>query len=220
MKTVRHLTVGVLLVMAGVAVGVRYGARFRELIRLARGNECFRTERYERMVRNHVRMDAQIEDEAVYYLGDSHIYGYFVGGGVNYGIGSDTTDGLLARLPLYHSISNGTKFVIEIGCNDYMVTKNAQEVAARIVRIVDYLPRPSEKVVCSLLPSAKGENSRFNREVNACLKRSSQGGTFKYVDLYSALAGADGNLLSAYDSGDGTHLNADGYKVFKRMISQ
>lgn len=113
MKTVRHLTVGVLLVMAGVAVGVRYGARFRELIR-----------------------------------------------------------------------------------------------------------RPSEKVVCSLLPSAKGENSRFNREVNACLKRSSQGGTFKYVDLYSALAGADGNLLSAYDSGDGTHLNADGYKVFKRMISQ
>lgn len=82
MKTMRHLSVGVLLVMAGVAVGVRYGARFRELIRLARGNECFRTERYERMVRNHVRMDAQIEDEVVYYLGDSHIYGYFAGGGV------------------------------------------------------------------------------------------------------------------------------------------
>lgn len=149
MKTVRHLTVGVLLVMAGVAVGVRYGARFRELIR-----------------------------------------------------------------------------------------------------------RSSEEVVCSLLPSAKCENSRFNREVNACLKRSSHGGTFKYVelvmqlmqpttsdcvkkrqkhircgidcvncitsyvDLYAALSRADGNLLSAYDSGDGTHLNADGYKVFKRMISQ
>lgn len=113
MKAVRHLAVSVLLVMVGVAVGIRYGARFRELLR-----------------------------------------------------------------------------------------------------------QSSEKVVCSRRPSAKSGNSRFNREVNADLKRPSLEGTFKCVDLYAALSYADGNLLSAYDSGDGTHLNADGCNAFKRMVSQ
>lgn len=41
-----------------------------------------------------------------------------------------------------------------------------------------------------------------------------------YVDLYQQLVGADGNLASQYNAGDGVHLNDAGHQIVFNAVSQ
>ena len=183
-----------------------------------RGRSVYETVFYRRMVASHVRQDAQVAPHAVYLIGDSHIQGLCsLGLGVNYGIGSDTTDGVVARIGKYASLTNAAKVFLEIGCNDKVA--DGRQLAANILNAVAALPPVPDIYVCSLLPSS-GRHRTGNSvklDANARLREAAVG-RFIFIDLYSKLADENGALLPCYDSGDGVHLNAAGYAVFRNEL--
>ena len=69
------------------------------------------TEYYHRMVTSHLRMDPCVPEGSVVFIGDSLTQGLctaaVVDRSVNFGIGSDTTQGVLERIPRYECISGG-----------------------------------------------------------------------------------------------------------------
>lgn len=182
-----------------------------------RGKAVYETFFYRRMVASQLRQDAQIPNGSVFFLGDSHVQGLYTEGiGANFGIGSDTTAGLLARIPKYRSLRKASKIFVEIGCND--LDADAQASASRILRVINALPKCKSIYVCSLLPSA-GRFAKYNKtkiEVNRIVASTS--GRFIFLDVFTPLADAAGALDAQFDSGDGVHLNPDGYRVFQVEI--
>lgn len=183
-----------------------------------RGRSVYETVFYRRMVASHVRQDAQIAPRSIYLIGDSHIQGLCPQGlGINYGIGSDTTEGTIARIGRYASLTNAAKVFLEIGCNDKVA--DGRQLAVNILNVVAALPPSPDIYVCSLLPSAGRHRSDnpIKRDANAWLRDASDG-RFGFIDLYEKLADEDGDLLPCYDSGDGVHLNAAGYEVLRNEL--
>ena len=80
------------------------------------------TKHYTRMMMYHERMDSSIPTGSVIFIGDSITQGLATSAisqlSVNYGIGSDTTLGVIERLDTYHSINTAKAVVIAIGIND------------------------------------------------------------------------------------------------------
>ena len=184
------------------------------------GKAVYETSFYRRTVASHVRQDALVPDNSVYFLGDSHIQGlYTVGVGLNYGIGSDTTEGLIARIPKYVSLKRAAKIFIEIGCNDGEA--DGVKLADNILKVVDALPLVHDIYLISLLPSA-GRHSKWNSTKQTANKilMDDKSNRFVFIDIYQILADDNGNLKSCYDSGDGVHLNGDGYRVLLSEIGK
>lgn len=81
------------------------------------------TPHYHRMLEYHKRMDGNVLTGSVIFFGDSITQGLCVSAvashSVNYGIGSDTTFGVLERLKYYRSINRADVVVISIGVNDF-----------------------------------------------------------------------------------------------------
>jgi hypothetical protein len=88
------------------------------------------TEHFHRMLRYHSRMDGNVPKQSVIFIGDSITQGLAVTAvinpSVNYGIGSDTTVGVLNRLPVYKSIEKASTVVIAIGVNDMEYRSNEE----------------------------------------------------------------------------------------------
>jgi len=80
------------------------------------------TQHFHRMLHYHKRMDGNVPEGSVIFIGDSITQGLCVSAiaspAVNYGIGSDTTVGILQRLPYYNSIKRASAVVLAIGIND------------------------------------------------------------------------------------------------------
>jgi hypothetical protein len=75
------------------------------------------TPHFKRMLTYHKRMDGNIPSGAVIFIGDSITQGLAVSAvypkSVNYGIGSDTTIGVIKRLSDYKSLSRARAIVIQ-----------------------------------------------------------------------------------------------------------
>jgi len=93
--------------------------RFRGLFK--QPNEL--TPHYHQMVTFHSHMDGNVPDDSVIFIGDSLTQGLCVSAvacpSVNYGIGNDTTLGVLQRISQYESIQRAKVVVIAIGINDW-----------------------------------------------------------------------------------------------------
>ena len=184
------------------------------------GKAVYETSFYRRMVASHLRQDALVPSNSVYFLGDSHIQGLYTGGiGVNYGIGSDTTEGLIARIPKYVSMQKAAKAFIEIGCNDR--EDDGVKLAENILKVVDALPLANGIHLISLLPSA-GRHSRGNgaKQIANKILRDNKSNRFVFIDIYQILSDNNGDLKSCYDSGDGVHLNGEGYRILLSEIGK
>lgn len=183
------------------------------------------TEHFHRMLRYHLRMDGNVPDGAVVFIGDSLTQGLCTDAvacpSVNYGIGSDTTVGVLMRLPHYRSLLRASALVLEIGPNDMNRRDNGQ-IIENYRRILEAVP-PSVPVVCSaILPvnerltwlREEGVNARI-RGFNALLKAlCSENPRWVFVDPTSRLVDAEGNLSARLQVGDGVHLNSDGNRIW------
>lgn len=190
------------------------------------------TEHYHRMLRYHRRMDAQVPEGAVVFLGDSLTQGLCTDGvaqpSVNYGIGSDTTVGVLGRLAAYSdSLGRASAVVLAIGVNDLLFRGNP-EIVDNYRRILDALPA-GLPVVCSALmpinvrtyaPGTPVSNARItalNRSLReACEARSH----CIFVDPRGRLADDDGNLRASLEDGDGIHLNAAGNRIWAEVLRE
>jgi lysophospholipase L1-like esterase len=220
---------GLLAWAAGLALGVVLGigfalARPGLLRRVAKklgfpdGNQRWF---YEQTVVFHQRIDDCVPDQAVLFIGDSFIQGLCVTEvaalAINYGIGGDTTEGLLARLPHYQSLSRARAVVVSVGENDLRKGRKQTDIAQSYRQIVDRLPKKVSMFFCSLTPCTQATSGPLNdaaMSLNPIIRQicaSRPDGHF--VDLNETLCGADGFLLPQYAESDGSHLNGRGNRV-------
>jgi lysophospholipase L1-like esterase len=183
------------------------------------------TQHFERMVRYHERMDANVPDGAAIFIGDSITQGLCVSAvvtpSVNYGIGSDTTVGVLKRLPEYRSLERASVCVMAIGVNDLQRRGN-EKILKNYSSILQAIPQQLPLVISSVLPvderireNLAGTNTRI-KELNSGLQAlcEAQSPNCTFVDPGSKLIDPSGNLRKEYDDGDGVHLNGAGNSIW------
>ncbi len=188
------------------------------------------TQHYDDMLSYHLRMDENIPDGGVIFIGDSLIQSMYVAAiahpAVNYGIGNDTTVGVLARLPRYTSLQRASTIVIAIGINDLKWRSN-EAIIANYERITQLLPGSVPIVFSAILPvdekartTLVGRNTRkdtlnmYVRHLCARLQHC------VFVDAGLTLSDHSANLSAQFHVGDGIHLNTQGNALWASYLRQ
>lgn len=187
-------------------------------------------EHFRRMNTYHGRMDGSVPEGAVLFIGDSITQGLCVAAicehGVNYGIGSDTTAGVLDRLPLYSSIARAAAVVLAIGVND-LGRRDNEFILENMREILKYVTEDAPVVVSAILPLdenvasvGKDRNTRI-AQLNKSIE--SLCGEFPdsvFVDASPLLLDDAGNLAESHHVGDGVHPNTKGYEVWIKVLRE
>lgn len=177
---------------------------------------------YQHMLQFHDWMDGSVPPGSVMFLGDSLIQSLCVAAvapdGVNYGIGGDTTGGLLYRMGHYHSLSRCRAAVIQVGVNDLSSFSNT-DILRDYTHLLDAVSQPV--IVCGLLPvnerdheALTGYNIRIralNRDLEQLCQRQSNR---IFLDSGPHLADESGQLAASNHVGDGVHLSSTGYGIW------
>lgn len=189
------------------------------------------TQHFHRMLRYHARMDGNVPDGAVIFIGDSIMQGLCVSAvatpSVNYGIGSDTTVGVLKRLPVYKSIRRARAVVIAIGINDMRFRSN-EDILHNYSAITERIPRNVPVIFSAVLPideeardEWQGRRQARIQSLNADLQRLTQRSErLFFVDAGPLLVDAQGNLADEFHDGDGVHLNAQGNAIWIQQLQK
>ncbi len=151
----------------------------------------------------------------------------------NLGIGGETTEGLLKRMPTELSARNsadGNLVFISYGANDLATKEGIQVVNPgsfkyNIIKAVQHARQFSEDIyLVSVLPVSKNIDGivvssgklRSNEEVilyNQILKDIAADHSLRYIDFYNAILEDKEVLLSA----DGVHPNEKGYGIMAEI---
>lgn len=135
----------------------------------------------------------------------------------NRGIGSDTTEGIRARLDSVKALQPAV-ISLMAGIND-LATRSPEEVAASYALLLDALAQelPDTAVIInSVLPVSADLHPIDNQNVrtlNAAIKALCQERELHYLDLYDSFAGEDGCLKDSLTT-DGVHLTPAGYALW------
>lgn len=171
-----------------------------------------------------MRMDGNVPDKAVAFVGDSLVQGLYTDAvaspSVNFGIGGDTTIGVLGRLPAYGSLLRASTVVLAIGVNDLKFRNNG-EIIRNYRLILQSLPKTLPLVCSGVLPVAETSqppgsiaNERV-REINVALEAlCTEHKRCVFVDIGSKLVDTRGNILTTYYEADGVHLNSAGNRIW------
>jgi hypothetical protein len=136
----------------------------------------------------------------------------------NYGIGWDTSDGVLLRLDQIRRNRPDRAFIL-IGTNDINYAPTSEGIAKNVQSIVAKLSTDmpdTEFYVISILPREKPNNAVLDG-ANAILKSGAASGGYVYLDLASHVRAADGTLRKDLTF-DGLHLNVHGYAVWSKVL--
>lgn len=187
------------------------------------------TDHFHRMLRYHSRMDDNVPDGAVVFIGDSITQGLCVSAvvpsSVNYGIGSDTTIGVLQRLPKYKSIGRACAVVVAIGINDMKFRSN-EEILRNYSAIAGQMPENVPVIFSAVLPldekvrdEWQGRNQDRIRLLNSELENlTNEFEHLFFVDAGALLIDAQGNLADEFHDGDGVHLNSKGNAIWIQQL--
>jgi lysophospholipase L1-like esterase len=207
---------------AGVGLAIAKPGKIRQWARQLGRPDYNQQWSYEQTIKFHKRVDACVPDGSVLFVGDSFIEGMCVTavepGGVNYGIGGDTTEGVLGRLPIYSSMTRARAVVFAMGDNDLRQGRSEAEVAANYQKIVAQVPKTVPIFFCSLTPCLPGpqfvEINRGIASLNRSLKElcGSQP-RCHLVDLGPTFNDEHGCLRREFAEDDGMHLNGQGYRL-------
>ncbi len=182
------------------------------------------TEFYHDMVGYHLRMDGNVPNGSIIFIGDSFIQGLCVSAvapeSVNYGIGGDTTVGVLQRLTSYSSLNQAGIVVVAIGFNDLKFRDN-NGILRNYSAIAEQMPHNIPIIFSAVLPvnekkheNLHGRNQRIqaiNTELKAFTMKSKN---LFFVNVGPFLIDVQGNLADEYHDGDGVHLNARGNNIW------
>ncbi len=182
---------------------------------------------YKQTVSFHKKMDGSIPEGATIFIGDSITEALATSAvaevSVNYGIGSDTTYGVLRRLPLYSSLARAKCIVIAVGVND-LTRRGDNDIIKNYQQILNSIASDKSVVVSAVLPvdervkqiqlKVELNNKRItqlnNKLENLC-------GTYRnviFVNPGQELQSSDSNLKTRYHVGDGIHLSTAGYRIW------
>ena len=191
-------------------------------------NETHFTPHYQQMLTFHLRGDALLAPGRILFFGDSLMQGLPVSTvtetGVNYGIGSDDTRGLLHRLSQYDSLQVARAVVIGVGINDLKHTDDVASLA-RYRQILARLPESVPAFCVALFPidepARKNWAGRTNRrisEYNRKLKQLCIEAGAGFIPVARTMRDNSGNLLSELHDGDGLHLNSAGNMLWGAQL--
>lgn len=180
-----------------------------------------------RMLTHHKWMDGNVPSGAVILIGDSITQGLAVSAvsakSVNFGIGSDTTVGVLKRLSDYKSLSRARAIVLAIGVND-LKRRGNDAIVNNYKKILNELPVNIPIITSAVLPideeikNKRGLNNRISALNDAIKSLSESHKNVYFMDPTKQLIDSDNNLLDSYHVGDGVHLNTRGYDVWIREL--
>ncbi|MFN4292354.1 MAG: GDSL-type esterase/lipase family protein [Permianibacter sp.] len=178
---------------------------------------------------HHLRVEPQLAEGSVLLFGDSHIQGMAVSEvaprAVNFGIGMDTSRGLLMRLPYHPSREQAAAVIIEIGGNDWRWRDDAA-IVANLRAALDLIPASVPVLLNAVLPvhAAQPQASVRNTRVSALNAQLSalcrQRQHCEFLDIQALFASADGSLSDAYSQRDGLHLNVFGYLRWTALLRE
>jgi lysophospholipase L1-like esterase len=146
---------------------------------------------------------------------------------VNFGIGSDTTVGVLKRLPKYQSLERASLCVMAIGVND-LHRRGNQEILENYSLILQAIPSYLPIVFSAILPvnefirnDLAGKNKCII-ELNSGLKNLCETKSPKciFIDLGRNFVDLSGNLKNEYQEGDGVHLNGAGNTILIQELKK
>lgn len=184
---------------------------------------------YRTMVGYHLRMDKNVPDNAVVFIGDSITQGLATSAiavpSINYGIGGDTSYGVMNRISRYTSIQRASAVVIAIGFND--VDKSFdRDILENYKKIIGFIPENVPVVIGAILPVDEkverlvGINKRIaeiNERLRSLVKMRSN---IQFVDPTADLIDPNSNLKSYFHEGDGIHLSPSGYDILIKKLKK
>ncbi|EOH3910147.1 GDSL-type esterase/lipase family protein, partial [Acinetobacter baumannii] len=185
---------------------------------------------YKKMVVVHQRMDGSIREGSIFFLGDSITQSLNVNSvtnqGINYGIGGDTTFGLLNRIKYYNSLNKADKILVAIGINDFIFNRTSKEIIENYEKIFELLPKDKKVFINSVLPVTYQYTENSDKitikqivELNHELKKfCSLKPNCEFINSYGLFADSAGFLKKSYDTGDGIHLNTEGYNLLIKIL--
>jgi lysophospholipase L1-like esterase len=187
------------------------------------------TSHYRTMLSYQKLIDSAVLPGSNLFFGDSLTQGLAVsvlnGRNVNFGIGQDTTVGLLKRLPDYSSLRHARAVVIAIGVNDLWI-RDVKKTVENYAKILNEIPDAMPIIVNSVFPvdpsSLKSSlNHHLVHELNQkliILSRSRENTTF--IDMTSDFSDKNGALKPQFHVGDGLHINTAGYQVWIEKLEK
>ncbi|MDH5179928.1 MAG: GDSL-type esterase/lipase family protein, partial [Gammaproteobacteria bacterium] len=168
------------------------------------------------------RIELKLNPAPILFIGDSIIQGMCVSciskDAVNFGIGLDTTHGVLERISQYQTLQQARAVVLAIGLNDTRV-RNNDEILAGYRAILQRIPRHIPVIFSAVLPIAA--NPRWPGDTNDRIKALNHAAKTlcatrtgcHFVDYSKALATPHGRLAPDKHVGDGIHPNTDAYQA-------
>ncbi len=222
-----HVLLGLVLLKSDFSqrIGRKLGVNSQINCRLSFTGDNFQRS----MLYYHSRMDGNVPRNSVIFIGDSITQGLCVSAvvspSVNYGIGGDTTAGVLDRIETYTSIQKADAIVIAVGIND-MGVRSDDEIMRNYARLVTQVPPNIPLIFSAILPINEkrcarewfggtcGLNDRL-KSINVRLQKLTMASSrICFVDAGPSLVDARGNLSDEFHDGDGVHLNAKGNSIW------
>jgi lysophospholipase L1-like esterase len=176
---------------------------------------------YLQMTAFHHRVDANLGPGLNIFIGDSLVQGLavnsIINNSVNFGIGGDTTSGVLKRLPLYQSIAMSKRVIFAVGHND-LYHESADVSIANFKKIFDSIPPNVEVLICSIFFIDENIAQKVNNLAISELNNKLQDLTdnyshINYIDT-NQWAAPLGTLDENLHIGDGVHLNKRGNELW------
>jgi len=191
-------------------------------------------QKWEEKIQRYERLDKQNPppDNIILFVGSSTIENWktlkddFVGQAVlNRGVSGTKTIDLYTYRDRLITPYNAKQIFIYEGDNDiglhWSTDRIVEQFAALFSEIRKTKPH-AEIIYISIKPSPRRLKDKIQiEEVNARIKQflKQQSGT-AYADVYSKMLDVHGDLVPAYYREDGLHLTAEGYTIWKDVISE
>lgn len=142
---------------------------------------------------------------------------------INYGIGGDTTFGVLDRLPLYH-FDRARAVVLAIGVNDFKY-RDTPAILANINEILNVIPADLPVILSLLLPVIEEDNpglagineriDALNQGLRDIAEQRSNVTIWENAGMRRA-----GQAVPEYLAGDGLHLTPAGVAAWAAELRQ
>jgi len=191
-------------------------------------------QKWEEKIQRYERLDKQNPppDNVILFVGSSTIENWktlkddFVGRAVlNRGVSGTKTIDLYTYRDRLITPYNAKQIFIYEGDNDIGLHWSTDRIVAQFTALFSEIRKTkpqAEIIYISIKPSPRRLKDKIQiEEVNARIKQflEQQSGT-AYADVYSKMLDVNGDLVPAYYREDGLHLTAEGYTLWKDVISR
>lgn len=226
MKKIPFIIYILLLHLAALALFLKSDTYIKMLEYWQGPSESY-TQYFKTMSSFYQKVDKNLPTNSVIFIGDSLIQGMAVTNiapkATNFGIGNDTTMGVLKRLPHYQSIFSAKHIIISIGHND-LKYRTLIETSENIERIIKQIPSNIPITLSAILPVSEQYVPYTNNDTIKKLNESIETMVAKYanvnfLNINYLLSNKTGELQERFHVGDGVHLNKKGYYVWIKALT-